>query len=220
MYNYLLKRMFADYTARSNGNNIDFFDGNSIVGTWFKKEEVLNIFLVASSKVVWNHIGLATFVVTKKYTVLDRGKARKAEAAWIIGNCGASYFKTLADSLYIDSQHAFNEARAKGISIIEGIGNRLKFTLFGFKVEWLDSEMERFGNVFYLNPAIIYPIRRRGHKLRNATEYLRNEFDWNYNAGYYTAGSFETRFFIDHIARKTNHLDLSSIKYRKTDLYM
>ena len=220
MYNYLLKRMFADYTARSNGNNIDFFDGNSIVGTWFKKEEVLNIFLAASRKVVWNHIGLATFVVTKKYTVLDRGKARKAEAAWIIGNCGASYFKTLADSLYIDSQHAFNEARAKGISIIEGIGNRLKFTLFGFKVEWLDSEMERFGNVFYLNPAIIYPIRRRGHKLRNATEYLRNEFDWNYNAGYYTAGSFETRFFIDHIARKTNHLDLSSIKYRKTDLYM
>ena len=161
MYNYLLKRMFADYTARSNGNNIDFFDGNSIVGTWFKKEEVLNIFLAASRKVVWNHIGLATFVVTKKYTVLDRGKARKAEAAWIIGNCGASYFKTLADSLYIDSQHAFNEARAKGISIIEGIGNRLKFTLFGFKVEWLDSEMERFGNVFYLNPAIIYPIRRR-----------------------------------------------------------
>ena len=220
MYNYLLKRMFADYTARSNGNNIDFFDGNSIVGTWFKKEEVLNIFLAASRKVVWNHIGLATFVVTKKYTVLDRGKARKAEAAWIIGNCGASYFKTLADSLYIDSQHAFNEARAKGISIIEGIGNRLKFTLFGFKVEWLDSEMERFGNVFYLNPDIIYPIRRRGHKLRNATEYLRNEFDWNYNAGYYTAGSFETRFFIDHIARKTNHLDLSSIKYRKTDLYM
>lgn len=220
MYNYLLKRMFADYTARSNGNNIDFFDGNSIVGTWFKKEEVLNIFLAASRKVVWNHIGLATFVVTKKYTVLDRGKARKAEAAWIIGNCGASYFKTLADSLYIDSQHAFNEARAKGISIIEGIGNRLKFTLFGFKVEWLDSEMERFGNVFYLNPAIIYPIRRRGHKLRNATEYLRNEFDWNYNAGYYTAGSFETRFFIDHIARKTNHLELSSIKYRKTDLYM
>lgn len=220
MYNYLLKRMFADYTARSNGNNIDFFDGNSIVGTWFKKEEVLNIFLAASRKVVWNHIGLATFVVTKKYTVLDKGKARKAEAAWIIGNCGASYFKTLADSLYIDSQHAFNEARAKGISIIEGIGNRLKFTLFGFKVEWLDSEMERFGNVFYLNPAIIYPIRRRGHKLRNATEYLRNEFDWNYNAGYYTAGSFETRFFIDHIARKTNHLELSSIKYRKTDLYM
>ncbi len=220
MYNYLLKRMFADYTARSNGNNIDFFDGYSIVGTWFKKEEVLNIFLVASSKVVWNHIGLATFVVTKKYSVLDKGKARKAEAAWIIGNCGASYFKTLADSLYIDSQHAFDDVRAKGISIIKGIGNRLTFTLFGIKVEWLDSEMECFGNVFYLNPAIIYPIRHRGHKLRNATEYLRKEFDWNYNAGYYTAGSFETRLFIDYIARKTNHLDLSSIKYRKTDLYM
>ena len=72
MYNYLVERMYKEYKVVTDENNIHFVSNGKIVGTLYRKEQVLNIFLSASSDVVWNHHGIALFVVAKKYTVLNK----------------------------------------------------------------------------------------------------------------------------------------------------
>lgn len=101
MYNYLVERMYDTYETVVNDDNIHFVDKGRIVGTLYIKDHVLNIFLSASSDVVWNHYGLAIFVIDKKYTVLNNAKARNAEAAWLIGCCGAEWQHTLNNPMYL-----------------------------------------------------------------------------------------------------------------------
>lgn len=45
MYNYLVERMYKEYKVVTDENNIHFVSNGKIVGTLYRKEQVLNIFL-------------------------------------------------------------------------------------------------------------------------------------------------------------------------------
>lgn len=214
MYNYLVKRMCQEYRTVTDGNITHFLSNGKIVGTLYRKKQVLNIFLSASRNVVWNHCGLAIFVIAKKYTVLNNAKARNAEAAWLIGCCGAQWGKTLVNPMYLDSGEYFGDKNVTGISEVHKSHNGVKFRLFDFEVEWQETEQPD-SHIDYLNPALIYPVKHGGKKVKNAKEYLRKKYNWEYEVGYRTAGSFETREFIDTQANKTNHTEWSKIRYFK-----
>lgn len=77
MYNYLVERMYQEYETVTDQNNIHFVSNGKVVGTLYRKEQVLNIFLSASAGGVWNHYGLALFVVAKKYAVLNNSKVKQ-----------------------------------------------------------------------------------------------------------------------------------------------
>ena len=91
MFNYVLKRMYEEYSVSRSNDSIDFLENGKIVATLYPKEQVINIFLSASSDVVWNHHNLAIFVIAKKYAVLNNGRIRKTEATWLIGCRGATW---------------------------------------------------------------------------------------------------------------------------------
>lgn len=214
MYNYLVKRMYQEYQTVDDGNITHFLSDGSIVGTLYRKEQVLNIFLSTSRDVVWNHHRLALFVVAKKYTVLNNAKARNTEAAWLIGCCGAQWEKTLVNPMYLDSGEFFGDKSVTGIAEVHKSHNGVKFRLLDLEVEWQETEQPH-SHIDYLNPALIYSVKHGGRKVKNAKEYLRKRHDWEYEAGYHTAGSFETRKFIDTRANRTNHTEWSKIRYFK-----
>ena len=206
--------MYQEYQAVDDGNITHFLSDGSIVGTLYRKEQVLNIFLSASRDVVWNHHRLALFVVAKKYIVLNNAKARNTEAAWLIGCCGAQWEKTLVNPMYLDSGEFFGDKSVTGIAEVHKSHNGVKFRLLDLEVEWQETE-QLYSHIDCLNPALIYSVKHGGRKVKNAKEYLRKRYDWEYGNGFHTAGSFETREFIDRKANKTNHTEWSKIRYIK-----
>lgn len=214
MYNYLVERMYKEYKVVTDENNIHFVSNGKIVGTLYRKEQVLNIFLSASSDVVWNHHGIALFVVAKKYTVLNNAKARNTEAAWLIGCCGAERQRTLNNPMYLETGLFFGDMNVSGMSRVYKGNGCVKFNLFDMEVEWKEKE-QPYSHISYLNPALVYPVKCGEKKVKNAKAYLRKKHDWEYGPGYRTAGSYETREFIDTLANKTNHTEWSKISYHK-----
>ena len=214
MYNYLLTRMCQEYQPVTDGNITQFLSSGNIVGTLDRKEQVLNIFLSAPKSVVWNHYELAVFVVAKKYTVLTNAKARNTEAAWLIGCCGTAWKKTLVNSMYLDNSTYLRGKSVIGISRIYKGHDGVYFRLFDLEVEWKESE-QPYTHISNLNPALIYPVKQSGKTVKNAKGCLRKKYSWEYEGGYQTAGSFETREFIDTQANKTNHTNFSRVRYSK-----
>ena len=43
MYNYLVERMYQEYETVTDQNNIHFVSNGKVVGTLYRKEQVLNI---------------------------------------------------------------------------------------------------------------------------------------------------------------------------------
>ena len=213
MYNYLVERMYQEYETVTDQNNIHFVSNGKVVGTLYSKEQVLNIFLSASPNVVWNHYGLALFVIAKKYAVLNDSKMRKTEAAWLIGCCGATVQYTLNNPMYLEVGLPFYDLQVSGMSCVNKENGCFKFKLFDMEIKYRESKQTDSGAIFNLNPALVYPVKRGGKKVKNAKAYLRKIYDWNYGPGYQTAGSYETRKFIDTKANKTNHTELSKIRY-------
>ena len=144
MYNYLVERMYKEYKVVTDENNIHFVSNGKIVGTLYRKEQVLNIFLSASSDVVWNHHGIALFVVAKKYTVLNNAKARNTEAAWLIGCCGAESQRTLNNPMYLETGLFFGDMNVSGMSRVYKGNGCVKFNLFDMEVEWKEKEQPYF----------------------------------------------------------------------------
>ena len=194
MYNYLVERMYQEYETVTDQNNIHFVSNGKVVGTLYRKEQVLNIFLSASAGGVWNHYGLALFVVAKKYAVLNNSKVRNTEAAWLIGCCGTQLQYTLNNPMYLDRGLPFGNLRVSGMARV-------------------NNRKQPYSHITNLNPALVYPVKRGGKKVKNAKAYLRKIYDWEYGLGYQTSGSYETREFIDTKANKTNHTELSKIRY-------
>lgn len=95
--------------------------------------------------------------------------------------------------------------------------NEVKFKIFDYEITYCFSS-QPYSNIRYFNPALIYPIKHRGKidTKKTAKRYLRKCYDWEYNQGFRTAGSAETREFISKVAPKNNHTELSTIKYFRT----
>ncbi len=213
MFNYVLKRMYEQYAVSRSNDSVDFLENGKIVATLYPEEQVINIFLSASRNVVWNHYDLAIFVIAKKYVVLNNRKMRKTEAAWLIGCCGAEWEHNLKNSMYLGYGKSFEREDVSTISsCYRGKNNSICFSLFDLEVEWKETE-QPYSHINYLNPALVYPVKRGGKKMRNAKAYLRKCYDWEYGPGYNTAGSAETRKFIDKLANKVNHTEWSHISY-------
>ena len=212
MYNYLVERMYQEYETVTDQNNIHFVSNGKVVGTLYRKEQVLNIFLSASAGGVWNHYGLALFVVAKKYAVLNNSKVRNTEAAWLIGCCGTQLQYTLNNPMYLDRGLPFGNLRVSGMARVNNRNGCIKFKLFDMEIEYRKSK-QPYSHITNLNPALVYPVKRGGKKVKNAKAYLRKIYDWEYGLGYQTSGSYETRVFIDTKANKTNHTELSKIRY-------
>ena len=52
MFNYVLKRMYEEYSVDRSNDSIDFLKNGKVVATLYPKEQVINIFLSASPDVV------------------------------------------------------------------------------------------------------------------------------------------------------------------------
>ena len=221
MFNYVLKRMYEEYSVRSNkdaDDSIDFFKNGKIVATLYPKEQVINIFLSASPDVVWNHYNLAIFVIAKKYMVLNNGKIRKTEAAWLIGCCGVTRGYNLEVPMYLGEGKRFKNYEVSSISsCFIGKNKNICFSLFEIQIEWKKTKQPSYSHIHYLNPALVYPVKYGGKKAHNAKAYLRKRYDWEYGVGFKTCGSRQTREFIDKQANKTNHTEFSQIKYYKVN---
>lgn len=205
MYNYLVERMYQEYETVTNQNIINFVSNGKVVGILYRKEQVLNIFLSASPSVVWNLNGLALFVVAKKYAVLNNSKMRKTEAAWLIGCWGAGLQYTLSDPMYLKSELYlfFSDLQPSGMARVNKENGCVKFKLFDMEIEYRKSD-ERY--IAKLNPALVYPVKRGGKKVKNAKSYFGKIYDWEYRYD-------DIREFIDTKANKTNHTELSKIRY-------
>lgn len=214
MYNYLVKEMFRNYEAVTDDNITNFLSDGCLVGTLYRKEKVLNIFLAAKESVIFNHHGLAIFVVAKNYKVLNNSRVSTTEAAWLIGCCGAEWEKTLVDPMYLGNGIFFGNMKVSPITRVYPVKNYVTFKLFNFDIKWYRKK-QPYSHIYNLDPALIYPVKPSRKKVKNARAFLRKEHDWEYNAGYGTAGSPETRYFIDNIANKRNHTDFSIIEYTK-----
>ena len=214
MYNYLIKRMYQEYETVTDQNNIHFVRNGKVVGTLYCKEQVLNIFLSASPNVVWNHYGRVLFVIAKKYAVLNNSKMRKTEAAWLISCCGADWQYTLNNPMYLEVGLSCDDFPVSSILCVNRGKGCVKFKLFDMEIKYRQSKHPNSGNISNLNPALVYPVKRGGKKVKNANEYLRKEYDWEYGPGYRTSGSYATRYFIDNKANKTNYTKLSEISYK------
>ncbi|MBD8923151.1 hypothetical protein EGR52_06975 [bacterium] len=212
MYNYLVERMYQEYETVTDQNNIHFVRNGKVVGTLYRKEQVLNIFLSASRNVVWNYNKLALFVVAKKYAVLNNSKMRNTEAAWLIGSCGAEKQYTLKNPMYLDSGLYFRDWQVSCMARVNKGNGCVKFKLFDMEIEYRKNK-QPCCNGNYLNPALVYPVKSGGKKVKNAKAYLRKSYDWAYGIGYQNVGSRATREFIDTKANKTNHTELSEIRY-------
>ena len=205
MYNYLVERMYQEYETVTNQNIINFVSNGKVVGILYRKEQVLNIFLSASHSVVWNLNGLALFVVAKKYAVLNNSKMRKTEAAWLIGCWGAGLQYTLSDPMYLKSELYlfFSDLQPSGMARVNKENGCVKFKLFDMEIEYRKSD-ERY--IAKLNPALVYPVKRGGKKVKNAKSYFVKIYDWEYRYD-------DIREFIDTKANKTNHTKFSEIRY-------
>jgi hypothetical protein len=205
MYNYLVERMYQEYETVTNQNIINFVSNGKVVGILYRKEQVLNIFLSASHSVVWNLNGLALFVVAKKYAVLNNSKMRKTEAAWLIGCWGAGLQYTLSDPMYLKSELYlfFSDLQPSGMARVNKENGCVKFKLFDMEIEYRKSD-ERY--IAKLNPALVYPVKRGGKKVKNAKSYFGKIYDWEYRYD-------DIREFIDTKANKTNHTKFSEIRY-------
>ena len=216
LYGYLVKKMYQEYKTASDANKVLFFKGEKMVGTLYRKEQVLNIFLSAHKDIIWNHWGLALFVVAKNYTVLDNSIARHTEAAWLIGCCGAKWQYTLNNSMYLDVGLYWGDMPVSGIAQVhKGKNDYVNFNLFDLKIEWKEIDPYSHNHIRHLNPALIRPAKSRGRKIKNAKAYLRKKYDWEYGYGYKCSGSKETREFIDNFANKTNHTAFSQIRIHR-----
>lgn len=204
MYNYLVERMYQEYETVTNQNIINFVSNGKVVGILYRKEQVLNIFLSASHSVVWNLNGLALFVVAKKYAVLNNSKMRKTEAAWLIGCWGAGLQYTLSDPMYLKSELYlfFSDLQPSGMARVNKENGCVKFKLFDMEIEYRKSD-ERY--IAKLNPALVYPVKRGGKKVKNAKSYFGKIYDWEYRYD-------DIREFIDTKANKTNHTKFSEIR--------
>lgn len=216
MFNYVLNRLYKEYAVNQCSNGIiDFLKDGKIVATLYKKEQVINIFLSASREVVWNHNNLAIFVIAKKYNVLNNSRCRKAEAVWLIGCCGANWERNLKNSMYLESGKTFKTNDISPISrCCAGENNSVCFRLFDFEIKWKETK-QPYSHIKCLNPALVYPIKGGGKKIHNAKAYLRKQYTWEYEAGFNTAGSKQTREFIDTKANTTNHTEWSKISYHR-----
>lgn len=213
MFNYVLKRMYKEYSVSRSNDSIDFLKNGKVVATLYPKEQVINIFLSASPDVVWNHYNLAIFVIAKKYAVLNNGRIRKTEATWLIGCCGATWEHNLEVPMYLGYSKPFYIDNVSAISrCYKGKNKNIRFNLFDLQIEWKETK-QPYSHIDYLNPALVYPVKDGGKKVHNAKEYLRKYYDWEYGDGFYTNGSQETREFIDTQANKVNHTKWSYINY-------
>lgn len=205
MYNYLVERMYQEYETVTNQNIINFVSNGKVVGILYRKEQVLNIFFSASPSVVCNLNGLALFVVAKKYAVLNNSKMRKTEAAWLIGCWGAGLQYTLSDPMYLKSELYlfFSDLQPSGMARVNKGNGCVKFKLFDMEIEYRKSD-ERY--IAKLNPALVYPVKRGGKKVKNAKSYFGKIYDWEYRYD-------DIREFIDTKANKTNHTKFSKIRY-------
>lgn len=217
MFNYVLKRMYEEYSVIRSNDSIDFLENGKVVATLYPKEQVINIFLSASPNVVWNHYNLAIFVIAKKYAVLNNGRIRETEAAWLIGCCGATWERNLEVPMYLGYGKCFKTEDVSAISrCYRGKNKNIRFNLFELEIEWKETEPEQpysYSHINYLNPALVYPVKHGGKKVHRAKAYLRKRYDWEYGAGFNTAGSLQTREFIDTQANKVNHTKWSHISY-------
>lgn len=215
MYNYLVERMYAEYTTKSNDEVVKFMKGDAIVGVLYKKQQVLNIYLSASQDVIWNFSGLAIFVVAKNYVVINNAKAKKTEAAWVIGCLTSTTPKNLNNQMYLEYDEFWKGGKVAGVTEIYSSYKGVKFTLFDVEIQWQEKEQPKYNHISDLNPALIYPIKTGGKKIKVAKSYLRKKCNWEYESGYDAAGSYETREFIK-LSNKVNHTKFSTIKYHKT----
>lgn len=159
MFNYVLKRMYEEYSVSRSNDSINFLKNEKVVATLYPKEQVINIFLSASPDVVWNHHNLAIFVIAKRYAVLNNGWIRKTEAAWLIGCCGAECEHNLEVPMYIGSGKPFATDNVSAISrCYRGKNKNIRFNLFELEIEWKETE-QPYSHIDYLNPALIYPIK-------------------------------------------------------------
>lgn len=213
MFNYVLKRMYEEYSVSRSNDSIDFLENGKVVATLYPKEQVINIFLSASPDVVWNHHNLAIFVIAKKYAVLNNGRIRKTEAAWLTGCCGAEWERNLEVPMYLGYGKHFETEDVSAISRCYIWKNQnIRFNLFELEIEWKETE-QPYSHIHHLNPALVYPVKHGGKKVHNAKAYLRKRYDWEYGAGFNTSGSPQTREFIDTQANKVNHTEWSHISY-------
>ena len=224
MFNYVMEKLYEKYeTKRCDDNTIDFIERGKIVATLYPKEAVINIFLKASSKVIFNHYNLAILVIAKKYPVLTNGKRRITEAAWVIGCCGATreynfgYFDIDFElPMYLGTGKGFKPEEVLAISncYIGDKGN-IWFQLFDMRVEWKEAK-QPYPNpkpFLFLNPALIYPVKKGGKKIPNANKALRRVYYAVFGSGNYTRTILEIEEAIDKLANKVNHADFSQISY-------
>lgn len=115
--------------------------------------------------------------------------------------------------MYLGYGKSFETENVSGISrCYRGKNENIRFNLFELKIEWKETE-QPYSHIKYLNPALVYPVKHGGKKVHNAKAYLRKRYDWQYGAGFNTAGSKQTREFIDTQANKVNHTEWSHISY-------
>ena len=215
MFNYVLARLYKEYSVNSGEGRVKFLKKGKVVATLYPQEQVLNIFLSASSDVIWNHHELAIFVIAKKYAVLNNGQIRKTEAAWLIGCCGATWEHNLEVPMYLGTGKLFEPKNVSALSRCYRAKNKnICFKLFDLEIEWEETE-QPYSHICYLNPALVYPVKHGGKKVPNPKAYLRKHYSWEYDVGFNTVGSSETREFIDTLANKVNHTEWSKLSYRK-----
>lgn len=223
MFNYVLKRMYEEYSVSHSYdyfeevNSIDFLKNEKIVATLYPKEQVINIFLSASPGIVCTSCHLAIFVIAKKYMVLNNGKIRKTEAAWLIGCCGATRGYNLKVPMYLGDGKIFEAEDVLPISSCYiGKKQNICFNLFDLQIEWKETVYPHFGYIPYLNPALVYPVKQGRKKAHNAKSYLREEYDWVYNDWVHSGcGAKIASDFIDKQANKVNHTEWSRISYHR-----
>lgn len=215
MFNYVLKRMYEEYSVSHEDNRAFFWDNGKIIAILYPQQQVINVFISASKDIINNHYNLADFVIAKKYAVLNNGKVRKTEAAWLIGCCGANWDYNFDVPMYLTWGNRFEAENIATISMCSrGKNGSIRFKLFDMEVEWTETR-QPYSHIDNLNPALIYPVKRGGKKVHNAKAYLRREYRWEYNQGFESGGSKETREFIDTQANKVNHTGFSHIRYHR-----
>lgn len=224
MYNKILNRLYHDFTAvrRFNGK-IDFKNDNgNIVASLYPSTQVLNIFLSASKEVVWNHNGYAIFVIAKRWKMKTNGYLHNVEAAWLIGMCGATLGRNLVNNqMFLESNDWLRSESGTliGYEPLAEIRTTNKKDVVIFKI--LDYEItysfapEEEWHINNLNPALIYPVKTKGKKdlKREGVNYLRKRNEWSYTTGYNNGSSYRVREFIEKIAPRYNHGQLSKIDY-------
>lgn len=227
MYNRILEGLYREFkTERRETGTISFLNNHGeIVAALYPSTQVLNIFLSASPEVVWNHWDTAIFVIAKQWTIMDDKYMRKAEAAWLIGICGTPYEYNLEHPMFLDIAEYIeggDDDKLIGYAPLSEVfptqnNSEVKFNIFDYEITYCFAP-EVYSHIDYLNPALVYPIKGIGERdrIRQAARYLRKKYNWEFNLGFNTCGSAETREFICKTASKTNHTQLSEIRYCQT----